>query len=68
MKTDIPLKRLFERHARDLLVLTGDQGARVKEARTVELHEMRRTADVVLKLERKGEVYYRHIEFQGKND
>ncbi|HEY6554038.1 MAG TPA: hypothetical protein VI669_11840 [Vicinamibacteria bacterium] len=68
MATDIKLKVLFRTYAKDLMRLTGDEGARVLAVDTVELQELRRQADCVIKLRRGGETYYRHLEFQGQAD
>jgi predicted transposase YdaD len=66
--TDRPLKVLFETYAQDLLPLTGDSGARVRRAASVEIQALSRRVDCVLELEREGEVYYRHVEFQAEPD
>jgi len=63
METDGPLKLLFRKYAQDLLVLTGDLGAIVQRAGPVEVQALKRRVDCVLKLEKAGERYYRHIEF-----
>jgi predicted transposase YdaD len=68
MDTDGPLKLLFRKYASDLLVVTGDVGAVVHRAGPVELQALRRQVDTVLELERAGEVYYRHLEFQAEPD
>jgi predicted transposase YdaD len=68
METDAPLKLLFRRYARDLLILTGDAGALVESAAPVEIQALARRVDCVLKLQRAGEVYYRHVEFQAEPD
>jgi predicted transposase YdaD len=68
MDTDGPLKLLFRKYPQDLLPLTGDSGALVRRAGPVELHALKRRVDCVLELERDGEAYYRHIEFQAEPD
>ena len=68
MKTDIELRALYRKHARDLLPLTGDQDADFVASEPVDLPEVHQRADCVVKLRRGGEVYYRHIEFQGEKD
>jgi hypothetical protein len=68
METDGPLKLLFREYPEDLLPLTGDVGATVRSAGPVELQALKRHVDCVLELERNGEVYYRHIEFQAAPD
>jgi len=68
VKTDLPLKRLFKLRPQDLLRLTGDEGASVCSVEAVELPEIRRSVDCVLELERAGEHYLRHVEFQGRED
>jgi hypothetical protein len=68
METDGPLKLLFRTCARELLPLTGDAGAVVLGAGPEELQALQRRADCVLRLERNGEAYYRHLEFEDKPD
>jgi len=68
VKTDTELKALYLKHAPDMLPLTGDQDATFLARESVELSEVRQRVDCVVKLRRGGEVYYRHIEFQGEND
>ncbi len=68
MKTDLPLKKLFELRPEDLLEITGDQGATVRSVGDRELKELRRQVDCVVELERRGEVYLRHLEFQDRDD
>jgi predicted transposase YdaD len=68
METDGPLKLLFRKYAQDLLPLTGDVGASVRSAGPVEIQALERRVDCVLELEKHGEVYYRHLEFQAKPD
>jgi len=68
METDGPLKLLFRRYPQDLLALTGDAGAIVQRAGPVEIQALKRRVDCVLKLEKAGEIYYRHIEFQAEPD
>jgi predicted transposase YdaD len=68
METDGPLKLLFERYPEDLLALTGDVGASVQRSGPVEIQALKRRVDCVFKLERSGELYYRHIEFQAEAD
>jgi hypothetical protein len=64
MDADRPLKKLFELRARDLLALTGDRGARVVSRRIPELAAVTRRLDFVIKLERDGETYLWHLEFE----
>ena len=66
--TDAPLKVLFKSYPQDLLSLTGDAGAAVRRAASVELQALHRRVDCVLELEKDGEIYYRHLEFQAKPD
>ena len=61
---DRPLKMLFQLRAGDLLALTGDAGARVVSRQAPELAAVTRRLDFVLKLERDGETYLRHLEFE----
>jgi hypothetical protein len=64
MNADVPMKKLLELQALDLLPLAGDRGVVVKESVIPELVAVSRRLDFVLKLERKGEVFLRHVEFQ----
>lgn len=64
MDADRPLKKLFQLRARDLLALTGDRGARVVSRQIPELVAVTRRLDFVVKLEREGETYLRHLEFE----
>ena len=64
MDADRPLKKLFQLRARDLLALTGDRGARVVSRQIPELVAVSRRLDFVIKLERDGETYLRHLEFE----
>ncbi len=64
MSVDLALKVIFRKRARDLLALTGDAHARVLGTDVVELQALRRCVDFVVRLERDGETYPRHIEFQ----
>ena len=70
MKTDRPLKALFERQGQSLLPFIGDHraGVRVTAVESVELPVSKRTIDSVLRLERDGLVWYRHLEFQARKD
>jgi len=64
MDADRPLKKLFELRARELLALTGDRGARVVSRQVPELAAVSRRLDFVIKLDRGGEIYLRHLEFE----
>ena len=64
MDADIAFKVLFRTRPKDLLGLTGDQGARVLSTRVPEVQQRARRPDFVLKLRRRGQVYLRHLEFQ----
>jgi predicted transposase YdaD len=67
---DRPLKVLFERQGQSLLPFIGEPGAdvRVTAVESVELPLPSRRADSVLRLERGGVVWYRHLEFQSGPD
>ena len=67
MRTDDPLKALFQTRPQDLLPLVGDAGVQVLSVGSVELPGLKRTADLVLRLRRGREVYLRHIEFQSRH-
>ncbi len=65
--SDLPLKRLFTHRASDLLTLTGDDGATLLGGQSLELPSLARRLDYVLTLKRPGgEIYMRHVEFQGE--
>jgi predicted transposase YdaD len=64
---DQPLKVLFQTRPRDLLPITGDEGARVLSARVLELAAAKRSVDLVLFLKRRGARYVRHVEFQARH-
>jgi hypothetical protein len=68
--TDRPSKVLFERQGQSLLPFIGEPGADVRLAavESVELPVPSRRADSVLRLERGGLVWYRHLEFQSGPD
>jgi predicted transposase YdaD len=68
LDTDGPLKLLYLRYAQDLLSLTGDAEATLARVGPVEIQAIKRRVDCVLELERHGERYYRHIEFQAGPD
>ena len=68
MDTDRPMKFLFERQGQSLLAFIGEADARVTAAESVTLPVASRAADCVLRLERDGSVWYRHLEFQSKAD
>ncbi len=68
MDTDRPIKLLFERQGQSLLPFIGEAGARVTAAESVTLSVPRREVDCVLRLERDGAVWYRHLEFQSGPD
>ncbi len=68
MGTDVQLKRLFRACGKDFTWLTGDREATALSVDVLELQEIRRPVDCVLRLHCGGEVYYRHIEFQATND
>ena len=67
MDADQPLKVLFQTRPRDLLPITGDEGARVLSARVLELPAAKRSVDLVLSLKRRGARYVRHVEFQARH-
>ena len=70
METDRPIKVLFERQGQSLLPFIGERrpGVRVTGAESVALSVPARTIDSVLRLERDGLVWYRHLEFQAQRD
>jgi predicted transposase YdaD len=68
MDTDVPIKVLFRACPADILVLTGDQGARVLSVDTLELQQIRRQVDCVIRLEKDGHTYLRHVEIQARTD
>jgi len=67
VKTDLPLKTLFQHHAADLLTLTGDDGATVLSAAPMEIPARELRVDTLLRLRGQGgQLYFRHIEFQAR--
>jgi hypothetical protein len=68
--TDRPIKVLFERQGQSLLPFIGESGSgvRVAAVESVELPVPTRRVDSVLRLEREGLVWYRHLEFQSGPD
>jgi predicted transposase YdaD len=68
VKTDLPIKVLFERQGQSLLPFVGEQGARLAGVDVVEVPAGSRTVDCVLRLERDGLTWYRHLEFQAERD
>ena len=70
METDRPLKVLFERQGQSLLPFIGERrtDVRVTAVDSVELPVSKRTIDSVMRLERDGLVWYRHLEFQAQKD
>jgi predicted transposase YdaD len=68
--TDRPIKVLFERQGQSLLPFIGEHrtDVRVTAVDSVELPVPNRTIDSVLRLERDGLVWYRHLEFQAERD
>lgn len=68
MDTDRPIKLLFERQGQSLLRFIGETNAQVTAAESVTLSVASREVDCVLRLERDGAVWYRHLEFQSGPD
>jgi len=70
VETDRPLKVLFERQGQSLLPFIGERqtDVRVTAVESLELPVSKRTIDSVLRLERDGLVWYRHLEFQARKD
>jgi len=70
VKTDRPIKVLFERQGQSLLPFIGERqtGVRVTAVESVNLPVPERRIDSVLRLERDGLVWYRHLEFQAQRD
>jgi hypothetical protein len=68
--TDRPLKVLFERQGQSLLPFIGEHrtDVRVTAVDSVELPVSKRTIDSVLRLERDGLVWYRHLESEARRD
>jgi predicted transposase YdaD len=68
--TDRPIKVLFERQGQSLLPFVGEAGTGVSVAavETVELPVPSRRIDSVLRLERDGFTWFRHLEFQSGPD
>jgi hypothetical protein len=68
--TDRPLKVLFERQGQSLLPFIGERrtDVRVTAVESVELPVSKRTIDSVMRLERDGLVWYRHLEFEAQKD
>jgi predicted transposase YdaD len=68
--TDRTIKVLFERLGQSLLPFVGERrpGIRLTAVETVELPVPSRRIDSVLRLERDGFVWYRHLEFQAGPD
>jgi hypothetical protein len=64
------VKALFERQGQSLLPFIGEprSGVRVTSVDVVELPAPKRTIDSVLRLERDGLFWYRHLEFQAQRD
>ena len=70
MDTDRPIKVLFERQGQSLLPFIGEHrtDVRVTAVESVELPVPKRPVDSVLRLERDGLVWYRHVEFEAQRD
>jgi predicted transposase YdaD len=70
VETDRPLKVLFEHQGQSLLPFIGEHrtDVRVTAVESLELPVSKRTIDSVLRLERDGLVWYRHLEFQAQKD
>jgi len=66
--TDRSIKVIFLRQGESLLPYVGEVEARVTGADSPELPVPRRVVDCVLRLERDGFVWYRHLEFQSSPD
>jgi predicted transposase YdaD len=70
VETDRPIKVLFERQGQSLLPFIGERepGVRVAAVESIQLPVSSRSVDSVLRLEREGLVWYRHLEFQAGPD
>jgi hypothetical protein len=70
VQTDRSIKVLFERQGQSLLPFVGERqaGVRVTAVESVVLPVSERSVDSVLRLERDGLVWYRHLEFQAQKD
>jgi hypothetical protein len=68
--TDRPIKVLFERQSQSLLPFVGETGTGVSvtAVETVELPVPSRRIDSVLRLERDGFTWFRHLEFESGPD
>jgi predicted transposase YdaD len=68
METDVQLKVLARQFPQDMLRLIGDREGTALSAEVLELQAVRRTVDFVIAVERDGETYYQHLEFQAEPD
>ena len=68
METDVSLKVLSRKYTSGLLRLVHEEGVRVLSVDAIELHDVSRRVDCLIKLQGKRCVYYRHFEFQSEAD
>ena len=68
METDVSLKVLSRKYTSGLLRLVHEEGVNVLSVDAVELHDVSRRVDCLIKLQGKRGVYYRHFEFQSEPD
>jgi predicted transposase YdaD len=68
METDVSLKVLSRKYTTDLLRLIHEEGVAVLSVDAIEIHDVKRRVDCLIKLQSQKGVYYRHVEFQSEPD